>query len=133
MCLTSCLAMGQVAAITGTLSGLPYPRVAGYVTPAVRRVQPLFQGFPCGSGTTPPPAICGHGDVAKVCNLTRRTRMVSVSVCFAASASARPSTGGPRGHCNAEATHCTSCHLHEESVTLWRKFILSCSPVTGCT
>ena len=30
--------------------------------------------------------------------------MVSVSVCFAASASARPGTGGPRGHCNAEAT-----------------------------
>ena len=35
VCLTSCLAIGQVAAITGTLYGLPYPGVAGYVIPAV--------------------------------------------------------------------------------------------------
>ena len=29
------MAIGQVAAITGTLYGLPYPGVAGYVIPAV--------------------------------------------------------------------------------------------------
>ena len=37
--------------------------------------------------------------------------MVSVSVCFAASACARPGTGGPCMHCNAEAIPCTSHHL----------------------
>ena len=37
--------------------------------------------------------------------------MVSVSVCFAASACARPGTGGPCMHCNAEAIPCTSHYL----------------------
>ena len=72
MCLTSFLAIGPVAAITDALVGLPYPGVAGNVIPAVVAGTTPVLGFPCGSGTTPPPAICGHGDVAKVCNLTRR-------------------------------------------------------------